>query len=119
MYDLFIKLLALLGTWVWGRGTCDDKSDLTSLLLVFISLFRVHEFMPFYSTTVETLLKEGFTPERTIILSFGIDEESAGTQVSSILLASGLIAHMVLGGWSSGEVLGENIRKAQCRGHTG
>ena len=31
---------------------------------------------------MEALLDEGFTPMRTIILGFGIDEESAGTEVS-------------------------------------
>ncbi|KIP07996.1 hypothetical protein PHLGIDRAFT_402333 [Phlebiopsis gigantea 11061_1 CR5-6] len=51
------------GTWVWGRGTCDDKVDLLSLL-----------------TTVESMIKAGFVPSRTIVLAFGIDEESAGTQ---------------------------------------
>ena len=25
-----------LGTWIWGRGTCDDKVDVLSLLCAYI-----------------------------------------------------------------------------------
>lgn len=49
------------GTWLWGRGSCDDKPDVISLL-----------------TTVTSLLEQGFTPRRSFVLAFGIDEESAG-----------------------------------------
>ncbi|KAJ7733233.1 hypothetical protein DFH07DRAFT_871009 [Mycena maculata] len=51
------------GTWVWGRGAADDKSDLIAQLI-----------------TIDSLLKHGFQPRRTIVLAFGIDEESAGTE---------------------------------------
>ncbi|KAJ7634095.1 hypothetical protein DFH06DRAFT_1100558 [Mycena polygramma] len=51
------------GTWIWGRGSADDKSGLIAQLI-----------------SVETLLGQGFKPRRTIVLAFGIDEESAGTQ---------------------------------------
>ncbi|EMD39230.1 hypothetical protein CERSUDRAFT_81981 [Gelatoporia subvermispora B] len=51
------------GTWIWGRGSCDDKSSLISLLI-----------------SVESLIEKGFTPSRSFVLAFGIDEESAGTQ---------------------------------------
>ncbi|KAJ6581406.1 carboxypeptidase S [Mycena capillaripes] len=51
------------GTWIWGRGSADDKSDLIAQLV-----------------TVDALLRQGFKPSRTIVLAFGIDEESAGTQ---------------------------------------
>ncbi|KAK7060905.1 hypothetical protein VNI00_000638 [Paramarasmius palmivorus] len=51
------------GTWIWGRGSADDKADLISQLI-----------------TVNTLLEAGFKPRRTIVLAFGIDEEAAGTE---------------------------------------
>ncbi|KAJ1043567.1 hypothetical protein NDA10_007567 [Ustilago hordei] len=48
---------------VWGRGAGDCKASLISIL-----------------ATLESLLKSNFTPERTVVCSFGFDEESAGTQ---------------------------------------
>ncbi|EKM49935.1 uncharacterized protein PHACADRAFT_188329 [Phanerochaete carnosa HHB-10118-sp] len=51
------------GTYLWGRGTCDDKADLISIMIA-----------------VDSLLKQGFQPRRTLVLAFGIDEESAGVQ---------------------------------------
>ena len=48
---------------VWGRGSFDCKSVLISTL-----------------TAVERLLESGFRPSRTVILSFGYDEESNGVQ---------------------------------------
>ncbi|KAI0091740.1 carboxypeptidase S [Irpex rosettiformis] len=51
------------GTWIWGRGSCDDKSDLISQL-----------------TSIQSLLEHGFLPIRTFVFAYGIDEESAGTQ---------------------------------------
>ncbi|KAG1905205.1 uncharacterized protein F5891DRAFT_677915 [Suillus fuscotomentosus] len=51
------------GTWIWGRGTCDDKSDLIQQLLA-----------------IDSLLKQDFSPARTLILSYGFDEESKGTE---------------------------------------
>ena len=53
-----------LGTWIWGRGTCDDKADLIQKLVV-----------------IDALLQHDFTPARTIVLAFGFDEESTGQQV--------------------------------------
>lgn len=38
------------------------------------------------SSAVENLLQQGFTPKRTIVLAFGIDEESAGTEVRRLLI---------------------------------
>jgi carboxypeptidase PM20D1 len=47
--------------FVWGRGSQDDKACVVGLL-----------------ETAETLLKEGFRPDRTIYLGFGYDEETSG-----------------------------------------
>ncbi|KAK4688939.1 Gly-Xaa carboxypeptidase, partial [Tremellales sp. Uapishka_1] len=47
--------------WIWGRGTTDMKSTLISLL-----------------SATERLLEEGFQPERTVLFSFGFDEEIGG-----------------------------------------
>ncbi|KAG1866210.1 hypothetical protein F4604DRAFT_1779356 [Suillus subluteus] len=51
------------GTWIWGRGTCDDKSDLIRQLLA-----------------IDSLLKRDFSPARTLILAYGFDEESKGIE---------------------------------------
>ncbi|KAI0328685.1 Zn-dependent exopeptidase [Cubamyces sp. BRFM 1775] len=51
------------GTWIWGRGSCDDKSDL-------VASFQA----------IDVLLEQGFEPRRTFVWAFGIDEESSGTQ---------------------------------------
>ncbi|BEI97127.1 hypothetical protein CcaverHIS631_0207160 [Cutaneotrichosporon cavernicola] len=47
--------------WVWGRGTTDMKSTLVALM-----------------SSAEKLMSEGFQPERTILYSFGFDEEIRG-----------------------------------------
>ncbi|KAG7095530.1 hypothetical protein E1B28_006267 [Marasmius oreades] len=46
---------------VWGRGSSDDKSGLIGVL-----------------AAVEFLLEQGFKPARTVVLSFGFDEEAGG-----------------------------------------
>ena len=51
------------GKYIWGRGSTDCKSPLMAIM-----------------ETVETLLNAGFEPQRTILLSFGFDEECKGTQ---------------------------------------
>ncbi|KAF9817087.1 hypothetical protein IEO21_03669 [Rhodonia placenta] len=62
------------GTYVWGRGSEDDKSGLVSLM-----------------TAVEVLLEHGFQPKRSVILAFGFDEETSGMQgalaISEFLLS--------------------------------
>lgn len=50
--------------WIWGRGSVDDKSGLIGSL-----------------TAVETLIEQGFSPRRTVMLAFGFDEEASGKQV--------------------------------------
>ncbi|KAJ3798365.1 carboxypeptidase S [Lentinula aff. detonsa] len=51
------------GTWIWGRGSVDDKADLIGQLI-----------------TVNSLLEASFQPQRTIVLAFGFDEEASGTE---------------------------------------
>jgi carboxypeptidase PM20D1 len=48
---------------VWGRGALDDKA---SVIAIF--------------DAVEQLVREGFTPERTVYLAFGHDEEVGGME---------------------------------------
>jgi Gly-Xaa carboxypeptidase len=61
------------GKEIWGRGASDCKNQLVGLM-----------------ETVETLLQADYQPQRTIILSFGFDEESSGhegaEQLSQFLL---------------------------------
>jgi Gly-Xaa carboxypeptidase len=49
------------GKYIWGRGSSDCKNQLIATL-----------------ETVELLLAAGFKPKRTLLLSFGFDEESFG-----------------------------------------
>jgi carboxypeptidase PM20D1 len=60
-------------SYLWGRGAIDDKASVIATL-----------------ETIEKLLSEGFQPERTMLFSFGHDEEIGGnTGAASI---SALIA---------------------------
>jgi len=68
--------------FIWGRGTLDDKGSL-------ISIFEA----------VESLLEEGFVPERSIYLAFGDDEEVRGkgaTALAARLKSQGLEAEAVI-----------------------
>jgi Gly-Xaa carboxypeptidase len=49
------------GKFVWGRGASDCKNQLMAIL-----------------SAVEALLSANFSPQRTLILSFGFDEEISG-----------------------------------------
>ncbi|KAL5113383.1 hypothetical protein ACEQ8H_008748, partial [Pleosporales sp. CAS-2024a] len=51
------------GTFVWGRGASDCKNQLIGIL-----------------SAVEALISAKFEPQRTLILSFGFDEEISGGQ---------------------------------------
>jgi carboxypeptidase PM20D1 len=55
--------------YVWGRGTLDDKVTVIAVL-----------------EAVERLLREGYTPARTIYLAFGHDEEVGGRQGAQALV---------------------------------
>ncbi|UNI16962.1 Gly-Xaa carboxypeptidase [Purpureocillium takamizusanense] len=50
------------GSWLWGRGSFDDKDALTAIM----------------SSMEELLSEDDFRPERTILLAFGFDEECSG-----------------------------------------
>ncbi|KAI8633250.1 peptidase family M20/M25/M40 [Xylariaceae sp. FL1651] len=49
------------GKYIWGRGSTDCKNNLIGIL-----------------EAVELLLDAGFEPKRTLVLSFGFDEEISG-----------------------------------------
>jgi carboxypeptidase PM20D1 len=73
---------------VWGRGAIDDKSNVMTV-----------------SEAVEHLLARGFRPERTLLLSFGHDEELGGPrgakEVARLFEARGVVPWLVVdeGGW--------------------
>jgi carboxypeptidase PM20D1 len=56
------------GTYIWGRGTLDDKSEMISIL-----------------EAVERLLSENYQPERTVYLAFGHDEEIMGLSGAAVI----------------------------------
>ncbi|KAI8996549.1 carboxypeptidase S [Trametes punicea] len=51
------------GEWIWGRGSCDDKSNLIAGL-----------------QAIDALLEQGFKPRRTFVWAYGFDEEASGKQ---------------------------------------
>jgi carboxypeptidase PM20D1 len=72
------------GTFIWGRGTLDDKAAMISIM-----------------EAVERLLAENYQPERTIYLAFGHDEELingllGATVISAALKERGVDAEFVL-----------------------
>ena len=50
--------------YIWGRGALDDKSGVIAIL-----------------EAISYLLKNNFSPERTIYFSFGHDEEIGGEKI--------------------------------------
>lgn len=71
------------GTFVWGRGTLDDKVSMIAIL-----------------EAAEKLLSENFRPERTVYFAFGHDEEILGSKgariISSALEERGVEAEFIL-----------------------
>lgn len=69
--------------FIWGRGAIDNKSSVVGTL-----------------EAVETLLREGFRPRRTVHLAYGHDEEVGGTggarEIASLLKGRGVELEMVL-----------------------
>jgi carboxypeptidase PM20D1 len=63
--------------FIWGRGAIDIKNQVVGSL-----------------EAVEGLIKAGYTPERTILLAFGHDEELGGSQgarqISAVLESRGI-----------------------------
>ncbi|KAK3947278.1 hypothetical protein QBC32DRAFT_409345 [Pseudoneurospora amorphoporcata] len=51
------------GTYIWGRGATDCKHQMLAAM-----------------EAVETLLASGWEPKRTVLLSFGFDEECSGRE---------------------------------------
>jgi carboxypeptidase PM20D1 len=76
------------GTYIWGRGTLDDKAEMISIL-----------------EAVERLLTENYQPERTVYLAFGHDEEINGIRGAAVIAAAlkdrGVEAEFVLDEGSS------------------
>lgn len=87
------------GKLVWGRGSSDCKNQLIGIL-----------------SAVEALLSAAFVPKRTLILSFGFDEEISGREgaqsLAKFLLeryGHGSIAAIVDEGAVNAEVWGANF----------
>jgi carboxypeptidase PM20D1 len=68
--------------FIWGRGTLDDKMAIVGVL-----------------EAVDLLLSKGFQPKRTVILSFGQDEEVGGLEgaqkLAQLLKSRGVQAEFV------------------------
>jgi carboxypeptidase PM20D1 len=68
---------------LWGRGAIDNKANVMAV-----------------SEAVEHLLGQGFRPERTVLLSFGHDEEVGGPRgaalVAQLLGERGVTPHLVV-----------------------
>ena len=60
----------IIGGYIWGRGSIDDKVNVIGVL-----------------EAVEHLLAQGFQPQRTIYLAFGHDEEIGGQQGAAKIAA--------------------------------
>ena len=56
--------------FIWGRGALDDKGAVVAIM-----------------EAIEALVKTGFTPKRTVYLSFGHDEEIGGSQGAASVAA--------------------------------
>ncbi|MBA4196618.1 MAG: hypothetical protein C0459_03595 [Chitinophaga sp.] len=82
---------------IWGRGSIDDKLSVISIL-----------------EATENLLKQGYTPKRTVLLCFGHNEESTGTGAIAIvryLQSKNIRAQMVVD--EGGEISTNKIKGVQ------
>jgi carboxypeptidase PM20D1 len=74
---------AISSGFVWGRGTLDDKSTVLGIL-----------------EATEALITAGYTPQRTLILTFGADEEVGGAngavKIAALLKSRGVKPLFVL-----------------------
>ncbi|KAF2655193.1 vacuolar carboxypeptidase-like protein Cps1 [Lophiostoma macrostomum CBS 122681] len=87
------------GKFVWGRGASDCKNQLIAIL-----------------EAVEALLESDFSPRRTLLLSFGFDEEISGREGANTLApflvkryGKGGVAAIVDEGAPNAEVWGRNF----------
>ena len=84
---------AIADGFVWGRGAIDNKAGVVGTL-----------------EAVETLLREGFRPRRTMYLAFGHDEEVGGSAgaaaIAALLRQQGVRLEMVL---DEGGVIGDGL----------
>jgi len=81
------------GDTVWGRGAVDDKCSMISIM-----------------ESVEALLRQHYTPRRSVLLCFGHNEESTGqgaAAVAHLLQQRGVHAWMVVD--EGGEISHERI----------
>jgi carboxypeptidase PM20D1 len=74
---------AVASGYIWGRGAMDDKLSLISIM-----------------EATEQLLRDGYTPERTIYFAFGHDEEVGGRegakQIAKLLRQRGIKAEFLI-----------------------
>jgi carboxypeptidase PM20D1 len=79
--------------FIWGRGTLDDKVGVLAIL-----------------EAIETLLRQGFQPNQTVLLAFGHDEEISGAagaaRIASLLKSRGIRVEFAL---DEGSVITEGI----------
>ena len=72
------------GSFLWGRGACDCAFVSCGSSLIVSGRSHLVSVM----SAVEALVETRHRPARTIIMAFGFDEESAGTQGAGKLAAS-------------------------------
>jgi carboxypeptidase PM20D1 len=78
---------------IWGRGVVDDKCSMVSIM-----------------EAVEVLLRQNYTPRRTVLLCFGHNEESTGqgaAAMARLLQQRGIHAEMVVD--EGGEITREQL----------
>ena len=81
------------GDTIWGRGSVDDKCSMVAIM-----------------EAVEALLRQNYTPRRSVMLCFGHNEESTGEgaiAIARLLQQRGIRAEMVVD--EGGEITREKI----------